>query len=394
MQRTLSLLALTLLTPAAAAAQPAVIASHTEARHDLQRTVETVQAGPDTLDRFELYHVRRASHAPLRRAILLAPPLGTGFQFYENSDSGLYDDSLAATLAQRGFDVWGFSQRVQGIPAGTCEGGAADCSVMSGWGLAQLVGDAEYVRGRITAANGGRRPIVGGMSLGGMIGLAAANASPEDYQGILVLDSALYSTDPEVVGLAGAGCVGLGAALDAGASWSGAQIGFLKALTSFAATDPGGSSPFFPGASNQQAWVTVLSVPNPGPTSPTPSFIFDAGNPINGTLAYADPAFLQRGFLGFVDYITTAEVRDVDCSLAGDRTFTGNLGAFSGPVFAVADGDGFGEAVIDTLSLLEGADITLLTYPDLGHQDLYYAVDHRERLDKPLLRWLETTAFR
>jgi len=48
----------------------------------------------------------------------------------------------------------------------------------------------------------------------------------------------------------------------------------------------------------------------------------------------------------------------------------------------------------DTAALLESADVTLLEYPDLGHMDAYFATDHEERLEKPLLRWLETEAFR
>ena len=58
-------------------------------------------------------------------------------------------------FATRGFDVWGVSQRVQGLAPGTCESGAADCSVMAGWGLAQLDADAECVRTRIVAENPG-----------------------------------------------------------------------------------------------------------------------------------------------------------------------------------------------------------------------------------------------
>jgi hypothetical protein len=86
-------------------------------------------------------------------------------------------------------------------------------------------------------------------------------------------------------------------------------------------------------------------------------------------------------------------VRDVDCSLAGDRTFTADLGDFEGPVFMVADGRGFGAMVDDTASLLERAEVTIHHHPDFGHQDVYFATDHRELLERPLLRWLEAEAF-
>lgn len=391
---------LVMLMPTIAAAQGTfytdyqVISSVEESIGGLVRTVEIVQAGPNPIDRFEVVHVRHPDPSATRGSILLAPPLGTGFQFYENSDTLAYRDSIAGFLATRGFDVWGYSQRVQGLAAGTCESGAADCSVMADWGLAQLAADAEYVRTRIVADNPGRRPVVGGMSLGGMIGLAAINANPEAYRAAIVLDAGLYTEDPVYQGMAAAGCEFLNDLLAAGIYYDGQQIAFLKAVNMLADLDPDGDSPVIPGLNNAQAWVTVLSVPVPGPTSPTPNFIFNAGDPLNGTLTYADPAYLHRNFYGFVNYLTFASVRDGNCSMAGlDDTFTANLAAFTGPVFAVANGGGFDTMVDDTLSLMPAASVTLFTYPDYGHQDIVFATDHFDHLEQPLLQWLATEAF-
>lgn len=368
-----------------------VVSVETEVHGPLVRTVETVQAGPNPIDRFQIYHVRLAGCDDHRHArpIILAPPLGTGFQFYENRDGERYQDSFAGFFAQRGFDVWGFSQRVQGLPPGTCESGAADCSIMGEWGLAQLAGDAEYVRRRV-AHKSALRPVIGGQSLGGMVGLAAVAAHPEGYAGLLAIDAALANTDPQVTALAEAGCQALTSAVEAGLVYDAQQIQGLKALSALAAAQPLAPSPFFPpGLTNQQAWVFVLGTPNPGPTAPSPTFIFDAGDPWAGTLTYAKADYVHRGFAGFVDYLTFAEVRDVDCSLAGDDTFTAGLGDFEGPAFLVANGRGFGTMVDDTAALL-GGETTILHYPDLGHQDAFYAVDHRARLELPLLRWLES----
>jgi pimeloyl-ACP methyl ester carboxylesterase len=394
------LFALLLCCPAlAAAAQPPyhVIAVDTHVVGSLVRTVETVQAGPNPIDRFEVYHVRRAGcdhDGGEDRAILLAPPLGTGFQFYETSDGPRYADSFVGFYASHDFDVWGYSQRVQGLAAGTCEGGQADCSVMAGWGLAQLAADAEYVRQRIAGGHHGRRPAIGGMSLGGMIGLASIDAHPDAYAAAIVLDAALYSADPVVTAIAADGCATLSGAVAAGVTYSSEQIQALKLFSALAASAPAAPSPLFPpGFTNRQAWVSVLGTPNPGPTSPSPTFIFATGDAASGHLTYADADYLHRGFAGFVDYLTLAEVRDVDCSLAGDRTFTANLGAFDRPVFMISDGRGFGGMVGDTAALLEQADVTSLEYPDLGHVDVFFAHDHRERLERPLLHWLETEAF-
>ena len=361
----------------------------------LIRTVEIVQAGPNPIDKFEVVHVRHPDPSVKRGSILLAPGLGTGFQLYEISDTPYYRDSFAGFLATRGFDVWGFSQRVQGLAPGTCESGAADCSVMADWGLVQLAADAEYVRTRIVAKNPGERPVIGGQSLGGMTGLAAINANPDAYRAAIVLDAALYTQDPVYQDITTTGCGFLSSLINAGIYYDGQQIAGMKALNMLADIDPDSPSPFIPGMTNLQAWVYGLSVPMPGPTSPTPNFIFDTGDWMTGTLTYANPDLLHGMFYGFVNYLTFASVRDVNCSAAGldGGMFISNLAAFDGPVFAIANGRGFDTMVTDTLSLMPDADVTLFTYPDYGHMDHMFGTDHFNVLEQPLLRWLATDAF-
>ncbi len=399
---------LVVLIPTIAAAQGTfytdyqVISSAEETIGGLVRTVEIVQAGPNPIDRFEVVHVRHPDPSESRGSILLAPGLGTGFQLYEVSDTPYYRDSFAGFLATRGFDVWGFSQRVQGLPAGTCESGAADCSVMADWGLAQLAADAEYVRTRIVAENPGELPVIGGQSLGAMISFAALNATPEAYRAAIVLEGGLYSQDPVYQGMAVAGCQFTNGLIDAGIYYDGQMIAFFKAVNWLADVDPDGPSPFFPpspmyppGMTNLQAWVFVLSVPNPGPTSPTPNYVFDTGDWMTGTLTYANPDLLHDMFYGFVDYLPWATLRDGNCSIAGldGAQFISNLAAFDGPVFAIANGGGFDTIVADTLSLMPDADVTLFTNPDYGHMDHMFATNHFDILEQPLLQWLATDAL-
>ncbi len=90
----------------------------------LRKKTMTVQAGPDPLDRFFVHRVSRVAPAhPLRGVILVLPPLGSGFQNYEVSEDGDYAGSFVGFFASRGYDVWGYSQRVQGITSGSCESG-------------------------------------------------------------------------------------------------------------------------------------------------------------------------------------------------------------------------------------------------------------------------------
>jgi pimeloyl-ACP methyl ester carboxylesterase len=397
----LPLLVMLVLMPTFAAAQGTfytdyqVISSVEESLGGLVRTVEIVQAGPNPIDRFEVVHVRHPDPSETRGSILLAPGLGTGFQLYEVSDTPYYRDSFAGFLATRGFDVWGFSQRLQGLAAGTCESGAADCSVMADWGLAQLAADAEYVRTRIVAENPGELPVIGGQSMGAMISFAAINANPEGYHAAIMLEGGLYSEDPVYQGLAAAGCQFMNGLLDAGIYYNGEMIPFMKTVNMLADVDPDGPSPIMPGLTNLQAWVFLLSVPNPGPTSPTPNYIFDTGDWMSGTLTYANPDLLHGMFYGFVDYMTVASLRDGNCSFAGldGGQFISNLAAFDGPVFAIANGRGFDTMVGDTLSLMPDADVTLFTYPDYGHMDHMFGTDHFDILEQPLLQWLATDAF-
>ncbi|MDQ1522486.1 MAG: hypothetical protein QOE47_410, partial [Pyrinomonadaceae bacterium] len=101
---------------------------------NLTRTVTTVQVGSNPLDRFLITRVvKDVPSNALKGTLLMLPPLGSGFQNYEVGDNGDYNNSFAGFFARRNFDVWGHSQRVQGLTAGSCESGALDCAAMAGW---------------------------------------------------------------------------------------------------------------------------------------------------------------------------------------------------------------------------------------------------------------------
>ena len=90
--------------------------------NNVTKTVTTVQVGNNSLNRFAMTRVRKnIPNEDLKGTILLLPPLGSGFQNYEVGDGGDYDNSFAGFFAKRSYDVWGYSQRVQGITAGSCE---------------------------------------------------------------------------------------------------------------------------------------------------------------------------------------------------------------------------------------------------------------------------------
>jgi len=98
------------------------------------RTDWTVQIGANPVNRFTMHRlVQGADERRFRAALLLLPPLGNGFNFFEVDENGVYDRSFAAFFASRGFAVWGYTPRGTGLVAGTCESGALDCSPMAHW---------------------------------------------------------------------------------------------------------------------------------------------------------------------------------------------------------------------------------------------------------------------
>ena len=143
----ISLWLVTLWTSAAATETYRIVRIETTAvTAHLKCTVATVQFGANPLNRFLIHRVaKNAPSESLRGSILLLPPLGSGFQNYEVGENNDYNNSFVAFFAQRGFAVWGYSQRVQGLAAGACESGSVDCAPMADWGLQTIVDDVAFI---------------------------------------------------------------------------------------------------------------------------------------------------------------------------------------------------------------------------------------------------------
>ncbi len=98
---------------------------------DLNKTVTTVREGNNPLNSFRMTKLaKQNSDQAVKAVMLLLPPLGSGFQNYEVGENGDYNNSFVAFFARRNIVVFGYSLRVQGLPAGSCESGAIDCSPM------------------------------------------------------------------------------------------------------------------------------------------------------------------------------------------------------------------------------------------------------------------------
>lgn len=216
---------------------------------ELTRTVTTVQIGANPLNRFQMSRVvKNAPPQALRGVILLLPPLGIGFRNYEVGEDNNYNNSFAAFFARRNFDVWGYSQRTQGLAAGSCENGSLDCSAMADWGLQTIVNDVAFIRQQIGQARPGQSPVVGGLSLVGIAAVAVINASPQDYAGVLLIEGALFDTNPEVRAISQNFCNQLDGMLAQGVYYDGQSFPGFKLVVQLATVAPNAPSqlPGFP----------------------------------------------------------------------------------------------------------------------------------------------------
>jgi len=382
--------------PASAAGPYQILGTATSQSGSLVRTEFTVQVGANPLDRFRFYRLVQDGPAGGRSgSILLLPPLGPGYSFYEQRDpSGGVGTSITEYFALRGFDVYGYSARFEGLPAGSCEAGVFDCSVMSGWNIQSLVDDVAFVRAQIELLHPGTGVVAGGSSLGGILAVAVANAAPDAYDGVILWEGMLATPNPAVQALNQGYCGALEAQLAAGLVFDGFGGNLLKTVAHFAATNPDGLSPiplFPPGFRNHQVLLLLLSVPTPGPvTMPVPGYFFLAGSLADGRFDFASEPRLFDDTDRFVAYAPLALVRDLSCHLAGlDDTHVDKLGAFHGAVLAIGGGHSFGPFLADQAAMFGTADVTVLLTPEFGHIDHFMTPHHRDFVERPIWEWAE-----
>ncbi|HEY0512766.1 MAG TPA: hypothetical protein VGH73_12725 [Thermoanaerobaculia bacterium] len=391
----LPLLGAALAAQAALASGPYQIAGTAQTRDaGFVRTEYTVRAGAHPLDRFKMIRVSRDGRDdPSRGSILFLPPLGLTFSFYEQRDpNGAPGSSLAEFFALRGFDVYGYSPRFEGIPAGTCEAGVLDCSIMATWDLASMVDDIAFVRSQIEVLHPHTRIVTGGASLGGILAIAVANAHPNDWDGIIPWEGMLYSQNAQVRTINQGYCATLQAQLAAGILYDGVGGNVIKMAAELANITPGGLTPiplFPPVLTNHQTLVAILSTPTPGPaTMPAPNYVLMNGSLAEDRLFNASEPRVYDDIARFNAYSPLSLVRDISCSLAGvESQFTANLGSFHGAVLALGAGRGFGPYMGDQLALIGSTDKTFLFQPTFGHIDHFMSAHHRDFVEEPILEW-------
>ncbi|MEM7051550.1 MAG: alpha/beta hydrolase [Acidobacteriota bacterium] len=360
-----------------------------------ERTDAVVQVGDNPVNTFLMHRlVRRGGPywtPPPRGILLLTGPLANPFVFWETTEDGRYGRSFAAYFARRGYEIWGYSPRGTLLEQGSCEAGLVDCSVMGDWGIQVMVEDLTFIRGEIEQVHPGRSPVIGGFSLGGAATIATINAHPDDYAGALILEGALYSEDPEVIALNQQHCATMEDFLAQGFLFDGQSLPLIGLTANLAATDPDGETPFPgfpPGTTNHQVLVFSLAVPSFTPLNQTPNFIRAAGDPLADVFFFSTDARLTAFLTIFNNYFDNRILRDLNCSFAGERTFTGNLANFTKPVFFMGGGQSFGPQNRDLAKILGSHQCTFVEIEEFGHGDHFFSADHRRFVERPIRRFL------
>lgn len=367
--------------------------SSSNVANNVTKSVTIVQVGNNPLNRFLMTRVRKnIPNEDLKGTILLLPPLGSGFQNYEVGDGGDYDYSFAGFFARRNYDVWGYSQRVQGLTAGSCESGAIDCSVMADWGLQTIVDDVAFIRQQIETAHPGEKPVVGGLSLGSIAAIATINAHPSDYAGAILIEGTLYDENTDVRNINTNFCAAFNGLLSQGVFYDAQGIQGFKLISFLAKVDPNGPTPlpgFPPGFTNHRAFVAAMSAPPLSPTTPRPGYNFLAGSVAEDRFFFVNEPLIHASIGVFVDYVANRTIRDVSCGLAGERTFSNNLQNFTGSAIVFAGGTGFGTGMTDTANLMTSADVTVNFKPEYGHVDYVFSNNHLHEVEHAVLQWLD-----
>lgn len=387
-----------LMTVTAAAGQYQVLGANTERIGGLQRTETTVQVGANPFDQFKITRwIKKDVPAEgLRASLLLLPPAGFSFTFYEQRDgNGGPGTSFAGYFAARGYDVYGYSPRWDGVPAGLCESGLADCSFMAGWDMQSMVDDVAFVRSVIEAEHPGSVVVIGGFSLGAIATVAVLNAAGDDYDGALLWEGVLATADAAAIAHNEAYCAGFEAQLAAGFVYDDLTFNILKQVGQSCELVRFGLTPiplYPPVLNNHQVLVAALSAPTPGlwVSQPVPTYVLAMGDLAADRLTYASEDRVLESARRLYSYFPTALYRDIACSLAGvDDQHVTNLAAFSGAVLAIGVSNGWGPNLDDQLGMMGSSDTTLRMKEGFGHVDLFWHPSHRRFLERPILSWLE-----
>jgi len=343
----------------------------------LTKTDVVIQDGSDSRNRFTMHRLVRTNTGAVHKGtIILLPGLVSNFSEYMLDANNDPMQSFAAYLALANYDVYGYSPRTSNVPENGCSSGSFDCSVMATWGIATYIADIDYIRSQAVTNHPGEKPAIGGLSLGGMLGIAAVNAAPSNYSGLLMWEAMLYATDTTVVADNTLNCTADQLQIAAGmynndgpanSARTAIQVGELALVQLFG---------------------------NPNPIFGTPNFINATPHFLHTRFQYTSYPRIRESIVKFNYTESNAIFRDVHCSLAGDTTFTNNLGNFTGALFVIKAGKAFGPYMQANVSLFNSASsVQTQNNTNFGHLDAFTSADFVNLSASPIQNWLDNVVF-
>lgn len=389
------MLAATVLPLTLFAAHEVVASSTTSPAPLVEREAITVAFGEATFEQYDVVHVSTPwAHRPM----ILVTPVGIGTAWFETSTA--YSDTLLARLAYLGVDAWVVSPRhgtSATLPQGSCPGDPAapdpapvDCSAFGRWGLEDLVEDIAFVRDELLDSH--RDPTIGGHFTGAMVAMAAVNAEPDAYAGLVLWEGTLYTEIESTLGKNAGVCDALSAVPEAYAADPTPATEAL--VTTLARTDPDGLSPFPQSAldpyflvageaTNLELLRALFVVDNFALLDRVSDGIVFAIGTVEDGFSLSDIGHVFRYVQSTpqATYVSLGLFADLACGLGGAPVHTSNLEAFEGDVLAIGSARGLDAELKDTLQAFSGARRRTGDFRgELGVHDLLFS-DLRAQID-------------
>lgn len=366
----------------------------------LTRTTYELQEGTDPLNQFRVTRVKATwGHKPF----ILHAPFGYDVDWYQISPNSEYQKSLLGSLARLGFDVWVIDDRLSRQPPGSCE--QSGCLAMSNWTIQTRVNDSRFVRQLIHDHYPVNVPLViGGFSGGAAYAQAVVNEHPNDYVGLFLWNGTLLG-DATQQAYTQNTCDFLTVLVSLGVVFDPSPQ-LLAAMYQLLSLDPDGLSPFagsgdpalqflddklmemnITQATNREVFYVVHTEHLENPNWPTPDFFFLQGDTTQGFTVADTAQVMQLGNL-IDSYGSVTTLRDIQCALAGETTYTANVSAFTGSVLAMGTGGGLGSLLPHTLSLYTNADVQEPSIVSAyGEVDRYFHPQRNLLVDIPFAQW-------
>jgi len=335
---------------------------------------ELIQFGARTEEHFGMHRFRRqdalSPELSGKPVLLLLPSTGASFKqyFYPTRTGEL--PSLAESLADQGYWIYGFSPPTTDLPAGYCA--QRDCEFARGWGLGLYRNMVSRLREEITHAHPNVPVVIGGLSMGAILTWAVLDAKPEDYAGAIIWEGANYLRSPALRAANQVLCQTHRTRLAAGTTLDAVLLPRLKTTQ----------------LSHPRLFSALFSSFNPF-VAGIPWFKMAEGDLFSGTLTHADPDRTRHMIQNANDVESVRLMADVTCALAGERTYTSGLSNWKGPILAIGSEHGYGRLLADQISLTDSKSVEWVFHQGMGHADAFLSPQRRDLLELPLLNWLK-----